>query len=210
MFFWEVGRDDVNTFFFRKIYFADERVVPLDDPDSNYGLLKKELLDHLPAGTLPPQVFAVDTALPTLAATAEAYEQVLHATVHATGHVVTDAATHESRLVPKLDLVLLGCGPDGHTCSLFPGHALLAEHARLVADLDDSPKPPPQRVTLTKPVLAAARHIVFVAEGAGKAPVLDRILGKRDVVLPATQVNQLAARAVTWYVSDSAVKNLKL
>ena len=80
------------------------------------------------------------------------------------------AADYQSKLISvagpqlKLDLLLLGAGPDGHTCSLFPNHPLLAEpphpEGRIVAEITDSPKPPPERVTLTLPVLLA-RYVNF-------------------------------------------------
>jgi 6-phosphogluconolactonase len=75
-----------------------------------------------------------------------------------------------------LDCVVLGFGPDGHTCSLFPHHPLLKEKSRFVAPIDDSPKPPPSRITLTYPVLNnLSRQIIFCGAGASKRPILSAV-----------------------------------
>ena len=84
-----------------------------------------------------------------------------------------------------LDFVLAGLGPDGHLCSLFPGHALLEERVRWVLAITDSPKPPPARLTLTMPALAAARELVVMAVGASKADVVSRCMRGED--LPAVR-----------------------
>ncbi len=152
------------------VLFADERCVPADDADSNFKAVDDALLKALAPRGLA-RVHTLDGALLAAgddAALARDYEAKLLAATGGTG---------------CLDLALLGIGPDGHTCSLFPGHALVAApppppaagpappHA-LVAAIADSPKPPPRRVTLTLSALQRARACAFVGTGGGKAPIL--------------------------------------
>ena len=100
------------------------------------------------------------------------------------GDVAAQAKDYEKRLLdaleqsttpPRLDLILLGMGPDGHTASLFPGHALLSESGCAVAPISDSPKPPSERITLTLPVIQAAARVAFTASGGGKAAILGQM-----------------------------------
>jgi len=74
--------------------------------------------------------------------------------------------------LPRFHLLLLGMGPDGHTCSLFPGHRLLEETSTWVAPITDSPKPPPSRITLTFPIINHAEACVFAISGQGKAEMV--------------------------------------
>ena len=92
-------------------------------------------------------------------------------------------------------------GPDGHTASLFPGHPLLAERSLFVAPISDSPKPPPQRVTLTLPALNAARLVLFVATGASKAGPLRRAFADPPDV-PAGLV--VGEERTVWLVDEPA------
>jgi 6-phosphogluconolactonase len=126
------------------VLFGDERCVPPDHVDSNYRLARESLLD-----------------------------QVAPATVHRmAGELGPDEAAAEySRVVAglaPLDIVVLGIGEDGHTASLFPGHPELNAKGWAVG-VRNSPKPPPERVTLTLPALRGARHVIILATGAGKA-----------------------------------------
>lgn len=193
-----------------QIFFADERIVPLDHEDSNYGLTKKELLSHLPT---QPKVFTIDADLISENAPSEQiaskYAEILDTALPSVP-IYVDNTNTVSRPIPKFDLILLGCGPDGHTCSLFPGHKLLQEMHLTVASIEDSPKPPPKRITLTKPVLEAATQVAFVAEGAGKAPILKKIFDEHDVALPSTQVNILVKNAAMWFVNDPALDGVSI
>ena len=107
--------------------------------------------------------------------------------------------------MPRLDLILLGMGPDGHCASLFPGHPLMEVKDRAVAYIEDSPKPPPGRITLTLPCLCAAREVIFVAAGEGKAQVVADVIceGERDgVPLPAAMVEPVDGNLI--YLIDEA------
>lgn len=159
------------------VVLCDERLVPHGSADSNLRAVREALLDA--AGVPPAQVHGVDEALLGDAGAAAArYEEALRA--------ATGAGEGET---PVVDALLLGMGPDGHTCSLFPGHALLGEARAAVAPIEDSPKPPPRRVTLTLPVIRAARHVAVVAAGASKVNAFASVLGEAsDNPLPAARV----------------------
>src|ERR1700680_314810 len=126
------------------IMFGDERCVRPDHPDSNYRMARETLLDRVSPATVHrmPAELGPDEG-------ADLY-----------AHIVASVA--------PLDVVTLGVGEDGHTASLFPGHPALKASA-LVVGIRDSPKPPPQRVTLTLPALQRARRAILLVTGAGKA-----------------------------------------
>jgi 6-phosphogluconolactonase len=118
--------------------------------------------------------------------------------------LIREFAQRDSARFPVFDLILLGIGPDGHTASLFPGHDLLVEEDRWVAYVEDSPKPPPKRITLTFPVINHAARVAFVAAGQGKASMLANILDKPELGLPASRVRPAAPGMVHWFVDGAA------
>ena len=182
-----------------EIFFADERLVPLDHDDSNYALLKSELLDKIPSSMGKPVVHTIDTQLlEDPQELADTYEQTL----------VKTFAAKDSVKLPIFDLLLLGTGPDGHTCSLFPGHPLLRETTGWVLPIEDSPKPPAKRITLSLPVVHAAAHIAFVTTGEGKADIIHKIFDTdAGAELPAGLVNQ-AGDKVSWFADAPATKGV--
>jgi len=181
------------------VFFADERAVPLTDPDSNYLLCKNELFSKIPQ--IPSKnIHTIDVSLLNdLEELADEYESQL----------IQEFASKDSARFPVFDLIMLGMGPDGHTCSLFPGHELLREEGRWVADVDDSPKPPPRRITFTLPVLNHAARVAFVAAGEGKQDVLSQILDRPEEGLPCSRVKPKAPGAVFWFVDDAASKKVQ-
>lgn len=153
-----------------EVFWGDERAVLPEHPDSNYRLAHDLWLG--PAGVPPERIHRMPAEATDLGLAAERYERTLRDRLGSP---------------PSLDLVLLGMGPDGHVCSLFPGHALLGERERYVAPIFDSPKPPAKRLTLTLPSLWAAKRLVLVALGAEKTRLVERMLADPTSTLPAGQ-----------------------
>jgi 6-phosphogluconolactonase len=144
------------------VFFGDERSVPPDHEDSNYKMAREALLGHVPVGS----VHRMQGELPPDEA-AEAYEQELR-----------DFFGPEE--LPQFDLILLGTGGDGHTASLFPETSALEVHDRRVV-ANPVLKLETTRVTLTIPVINAARAVYFLVAGEGKAePVAEILEGTPD------------------------------
>jgi 6-phosphogluconolactonase len=155
------------------LWLGDERVVPPDDERSNLRLVRKSLCERLPEERRP-RLMAVDTSLGPDAAAA-AYETLLRESL----------GNH-----PRIDLALMGLGPDAHTASLFPGKPAVEETRRLVAGVPEAGmEPQVPRVTLTLPLFNAAREVVFLVTGADKAAAVRRAFGDpTDPSAPAAHV----------------------
>lgn len=179
-----------------QVFFADERIVPLDHPESNYAACCKAFLDHVPIKR--EQIHAINTDLLSEASRTDPTGE--HADKEAAEREAQEIADdYEKQLInvfavpnsvryPTFDLILLGMGPDGHTCSLFPGSPLLAENDVWVASIIDSPKPPPRRITFTFPDLNHASRCAFVATGEGKQDTLHEVLDEPEKGLPCSRV----------------------
>eukprot|EP00956_Cyclotella_meneghiniana_P035959 scaffold119846_cov93-Cyclotella_meneghiniana.AAC.6 len=146
------------------VLLADERCVPSTDGDSNLLAIREFFTEHV---AIPKeQVYGIDETLLKSGsrAVASAYQKTVESLLQKSGDM--------------FDCVVLGFGPDGHTCSLFPNHALLEEQSVLVANIDDSPKPPPSRITFTFPVLnSLSRSVIFCGAGESKGPILEAVFG---------------------------------
>jgi len=192
--------EDTPQFGKWQIFYADERCVALDHDDSNHKLVQQDLLDQIPTELGTPTVFPINTSLnDSPSSVAEDYEK----------KIVDAFATRDSVRLPQFDLILLGCGPDGHTCSLFPNHALLRETDGWVLAIEDSPKPPPKRITLSLPVVLHGAKIAFVATGAGKKEVLKQIFETDEGrQLPSGLVNEGAGEKVSWFCDAAATEGV--
>jgi 6-phosphogluconolactonase len=156
------------------VFFVDERIVPLTDSQSNYLMVKRNLLRAIPIPAA--NVHPVETQRFYPHVCARRYEEMM---------VRFFAA--ESQSIPAFDFVLLGLGEDGHTASLFPDSSALDDRTRLVTAV-----PPVEgrlgRVTLTFNAINRARHIFFLVTGKAKADIVRRLLVVRDPSLPASRV----------------------
>jgi len=180
------------------VYFADERFVKLDHEDSNYKLVFTEFLSKVPIPKA--NIHAINPSLlHDLEEFTDDYERQL----------IQSFANKDSARFPVFDLILLGMGPDGHTASLFPGHALLDVASRWVAPIDDSPKEPKKRITLTLPVINHAARVVFVAAGEGKKEILAMVLDEPEKRLPCSLVRPAHPGTLHWFVDDAAAANVK-
>lgn len=148
------------------LWLGDERCVPRTDPESNARMIREEICDR--ARAAPP---------------------VLHEIAH---HDRPDDAawSYGQELIaamgaePVFDVVLLGLGEDGHTASLFPGHPAADARVAPVVAVRGAPKPPPDRVSLTLPVLARAKRTILLAAGYTKREPLDRVLASDEAIPP--------------------------
>ncbi|CAG8580443.1 3606_t:CDS:2 [Diversispora eburnea] len=180
--------------------------------DSNYLLCQKELFDHVP---IPPEnihiiksdlVENIDLAYKS-GETEKGEELAQEIVDDYENQLVSVFGSLNPVKYPVFDLLLLGLGPDGHTCSLFPDHPLLKE-TLWVGYIDNSPKPPSRRITFTLPVINHAHSIIFVATGENKQDILRKILDENNYDdLPAKLVKPSHGQ-VYWYLDQSAAAKL--
>jgi 6-phosphogluconolactonase len=174
------------------LWFGDERCVPPDDERSNFGMVRDALLDRLAGEAVDVRRIAGELGPDEGAA---AYERELRQSF--------------GEEIPRFDLLLLGLGPDGHCASLFPGHPALEERERLAVGVARAGLAPwVARVTLTLPVLNAARQVVFLVTGADKAAAVERAFsGQPDPRTPASLVAPTSG-TLTVLIDRSAAQRL--
>ena len=184
---YELLNEDSGELTEMEVWFADERCVPPEDDESNYKLAAETLLARDAIET--DKVHRMEGERGP-AQGAERYASLLRERLG------------EGTGAPVLDLVVLGIGPDGHVASLFPGSSTLdAGDDAICLGVRDSPKPPPERITLSLAVLKAARGCLLIASGAGKADAVNAMLGEPSRHVPASL---LLRERLTVIVDDAA------
>uniref|UniRef100_A0AC34FAS3 6-phosphogluconolactonase n=1 Tax=Panagrolaimus sp. ES5 TaxID=591445 RepID=A0AC34FAS3_9BILA len=172
-----------------RLFCVDERLVSLDDEDSNTGAYLKALGDEF------KKQFVIVEEINDANKAAKEFEEKLKA-------LKPDSA--ES--LPKFDVLFLGMGPDGHTCSLFPDHELLKYNGPAwILPIENSPKPPPRRVTVSLPVCNSAKNVIFIVTGESKAEILKEIIADHSDAYPAGLVK---AAKMKWVLDQPAAKLL--
>jgi 6-phosphogluconolactonase len=180
-----------------KIYFfwGDERHVPPDSPESNYRMANEAMLSKVPVRA--ENIFRIPAEGKDANVVASTYEQTIQ-----------KFFALKPGDFPRLDLVLLGMGPDGHTASLFPGTAALQETKKIfvanwVEKLGDF------RFTLTYPAINHAAEIAFLVSGTDKAATLQQVLENQNAGLPSQKIRPENGRLL-WLVDQAAATNLKI
>ncbi|MGH7559234.1 MAG: 6-phosphogluconolactonase [Gemmatimonadota bacterium] len=180
------------------VFFTDERCVPPDHPDSNFGMASAALLDRVPVPC--ERIHRMRGEDPNHERSAIAYEHRIRTAL--------DLARGEP---PHFDLILLGLGPDAHVASLFPGDPQASVEDRLVIAVEHAVDPPPRvdRISLTAPALNGGRATLFVASGGGKAAAVKAVLeGPPDPErYPAQRIDPLLAPPV-WLLDGPAAGDL--
>jgi 6-phosphogluconolactonase len=176
-----------------EVFWSDERCVPPDDSESNFRMAQETLLSKVPIPT--SQIHRMPADQPDREAASQAYVAEMR---HAFG----------TGGIPSFDLIQLGMGPEGHTASLFPHQASLHERERLVLPVT-TPKPPPDRLTFTPPLLNAARHVLFLVTGSEKADAVHAVLeGEYNPDEYPAQIVRPTAGEVTWMLAAAAASKL--
>ena len=176
------------------IFWSDERCVPPDSEESNYHMAHEVLLSKISIPAV--QVHRMPADMPDRNAASQEYENEMRQVFGTDG-------------IPNFDLIQLGMGPEGHTASLFPHQAALHEQQRLVVPVS-VPKPPPDRLTFTPPLLNAARNVLFLVAGSDKADALHAVLeGPYNPDEYPAQIVRPPDGEVTWMVDTAAAAKLQ-
>jgi len=176
-----------------EVFLGDERCVPADDAESNFRMAHETLLSKVPIAE--KQIHRMPADQPDRQAAAQDY-------------VIEMQRVFGTAGIPSFDLIQLGMGPEGHTASLFPHSAALREQERLVVPVT-TPKPPPDRLTFTPPLLNAAQHVLFLVTGSDKAQAVHQVIeGEYNPDEYPAQIVRPTHGEVIWMLDTAAASKL--
>jgi 6-phosphogluconolactonase len=171
-------------------WWGDERFVPAGSPERNARQARDALLDHVAVDPAKVHEVPASDEVTTAEDAAEAYSAALRE--HGAGF---------------FEVLMLGIGPDGHVASLFPGHPALAARDAIAIAVHDSPKPPPDRVSLTFEAMERCRAVWFIASGEGKADAVSRALADEGSV-EETPARGVRGEETLWWLDEAAASAL--
>ena len=171
-------------------WWGDERFVPASSPDRNAGQAREALLDHVGVDEANVHEVPASDEVASAEEAADAY-----------------SATMREHGAGFFEVLMLGIGPDGHCASLFPGHPALDATDAIAVAVHDSPKPPPDRVTLTFEAMARCRAVWFIASGEGKADAVARALADTGSV-EETPARGVRGEETVWWLDEAAASTL--
>jgi 6-phosphogluconolactonase len=171
-------------------WWGDERFVPADSPDRNARQARESLLDHVPVDPANVHEVPASDQVATAEDAAAAYGEAMRQ--HGAGF---------------FEVLMLGIGPDGHCASLFPGHPALEARDAIAVAVHDSPKPPPDRVSLTFEAMERCRAVWFIASGEGKAEAVARALAD-DGSVAETPARGVRGDETVWWLDEAAASAL--
>lgn len=191
--FEELSKNYKDKFDWNEIHFywGDERCVPPDDTESNYGMTKKYLLDHI---NIPRENIHRIKGENDPVIEAERYSDEIKILVNSKNGL------------PNFDLVMLGLGEDGHTASIFPDQMNLL-HSEKICEVATHPSTGQKRITLTGKVINNSRAVTFLVTGERKSETLNKVLKEKDESLPATYIQPFNG-SLKYFVDESAARLL--
>ncbi|QBX57161.1 6-phosphogluconolactonase [Nocardioides seonyuensis] len=178
-------------------WWGDERFLPADSPDRNALQARQALLDHLPVDPANVHEVPASDAVASAEDAAASYSE-----------------TMRSQGAGFFEVLMLGMGPDGHIASLFPGHPAVDAVDEIAVAVHDSPKPPPDRVSLTFEAMDRARAVWFMVSGEGKADAVAAALEVSDRLPTPEEIRAVPARGVrgqvetVWWLDEAAAARL--
>ena len=193
IFFEELSKNYEDKFDWNQIHFywGDERCVPPDDDESNYGMTKEYLLDHI---NIPRDNIHRIKGEDDPEVEAKRYSEEIKKNIRLKNEL------------PVFDLIILGLGEDGHTASIFPNQMILLQSQK-ICEVATHPSTEQKRITLTGRVINNSKAVTFLVAGEGKSEILKKVLKEKEKSLPAVCIQPVNG-SLKYFVDEAAARLL--